>query len=451
MFGTSGIRGVYGQDVTPALAFRIAAIFCGKKLVVGRDIRESGPTLLDAVCRGANASGADVVDLGVVPTPTVALATKKHACRGIMLTASHNPPEYNGLKLIERGKEIGKALEKEVTRRYESGEAMDGTRAGGRNGSVDDERARVHDNEIIRDHMELVMRMVDARAIAAKKPKVVVDCNGAASAITPYLLTGLGCRVVSVNASMDCFNRPSEPSGRNLAYLSGFIRETGADFAIAHDGDGDRCMVMDERGEALPLDSQLAIMIEHELEGAGKGSRKIVSTVESSLAIRDVVEKAGGKITITPVGSTYVGDALEDVGALFGGEPCGEYIYRDGVHVPDAVLAAAKFAEIFCQKGAFSKLKTRYPQNPMVREKYGTKDKRRAMEGIISQVRSLGINGTIRADDGIRLDEDDGWFLIRASGTEPIVRLTMEYKAEGKLRRREDELVGIIRSNCAPG
>jgi len=447
MFGTSGIRGVYGQDITPALAFRIAAIFSGRRLAVGRDIRESGPALFEAVCKGANASGADVLDLGVVPTPTVALATKKHACRGIMLTASHNPPEYNGLKLIEGGKEIGKSLEKEITRRYESGEGTPGAASGGRRQEGAPEGMRVHEREMIRDHMEAVKRMVDAKTIAAKKPKVVVDCNGAASVITPYLLSDLGCNVVSVNASLDCFNRPSEPSPDNIAYLSGFVKESKADFAIAHDGDGDRCVVMDEKGEVLPLDAQLAIMIEHELRG--KKGERIVSTVESSLAIRDVVGKAGGEITITPVGSTYVGDALEEVGALFGGEPCGEYIYSGGVHVPDAVVAAAKFAEIFCQRGAFSKLKNRYPQNPMIREKYGAKDKRKAMEGIISQVRSLGIKGTIRADDGIRLDEDDGWFLIRASGTEPIVRLTMEYKTEGKLRKRKDELAAIITMNCA--
>ncbi len=198
----------------------------------------------------------------------------------------------------------------------------------------------------------------------------------------------------------------------------------------------------------MPLDAQLAIMIEHELEMGGSKNRKIVSTVESSLAIRDVVERAGGKITVTPVGSTFVGDALEESGALFGGEPCGEYIYRDGVHVPDAILAAAKFAEIFCKKGAFSKLKAHYPQNPMAREKFQAKDKRKAMEGIVAQVRSLGMDGIVRADDGIRIDEPDGWFLIRASGTEPIVRLTMEYKTEARLQERKKELAAIISKNC---
>ena len=163
--------------------------------------------------------------------------------------------------------------------------------------------------------------------------------------------------------------------------------------------------------------------------------------VEASLTIRDVVEGNGGRIDITPVGSTYVGDMLEGSGAVFGGEPCGEYIYAGGVHVPDAVLAAAKFAEIFCEKGRFSALRRRYRQNFMARERFETPDKHAAMERI---KRSIDIRGEVRADDGIRVDEEDGWFLIRASGTEPIVRLTMEYKTKGRLDERKARLESII-------
>lgn len=433
MFGTSGIRGVYGKDITEALAEKIAAIFARDSLCLGRDIRASGPSLFKAAASGAMSAGADVVDLGIVPTPTLALATRKHGCRGIMLTASHNPQEYNGLKLVEDAKEISKALEKEVEKAYRQGDVP---------------RPRTKDAELLRDqvileeHKAMATSMVDRKAIARKRPLVVVDCNGAAAVITPYLLSDLGCRVVSVNSSLACFNRPSEPSGENLAYLSSFVRDIGADFAIAHDGDGDRCVVLDDRGEILPLDAQLAMMIEHEMEGSS--NRKIVSTVEASLTIRDVVEKNEGAITITPVGSTHVGDALEDKGALFGGEPCGEYIYAKGVHVPDAVVAAVKFAEMFCELGPFSKLKTRYPQNPMHRAKFQTKDKATAMEKIAG---GITVEGEMRTDDGIRVDERDGWVLIRASGTEPIIRLTMEYKDRGRLEARKREMEGLIKKN----
>ncbi|NYZ73565.1 hypothetical protein H0O00_00320 [Candidatus Micrarchaeota archaeon] len=431
MFGTSGIRGIYGKDITEGLAGKLASVFAEAGLCLGRDIRTSGPSLFKAAASGALSAGSDVIDLGIVPTPTVALATKKHGCRGIMLTASHNPPEYNGFKLIEHGKEIGKAMEKEVERR-----CKEGWKASGGNGTL------VHDNDILDDHKQMVMGMVDRKAVARKKPKVVVDCNGAASVITPYLLSDLGCRVISVNASRDCFNRPSEPSRENLAYLSRFVADVGADFAIAHDGDGDRCAVMDEKGDVLPLDAQLAIMIDHEMAGAK--NRKVISTVEASLTIRDVVEKNGGTIMITQVGSTFVGDALEEKGALFGGEPCGEYIYGEGVHVPDAVVAAAKFAEIFCEHGKFSRLRTRYPQHFMARERFQAKDNKASMEKV---KQAIAIEGEMRSDDGIRIDEEDGWLLIRASGTEPIIRLTMEYKSKEKLERRKKEMTEIIKKN----
>ncbi|MBU0532301.1 phosphoglucosamine mutase [Candidatus Micrarchaeota archaeon] len=424
MFGTSGIRGIYGKEITEELAFGVANIFVEKELVVGRDIRKSGASLRDAVSKGVLEAGADFIDLGIVPTPTVALAAKK--CRGIMITASHNPPEYNGLKLIEKGKEICKELEKKVQNDF-------GKRRRGDGGQY------YFDCDAVDSHKNLVMSLVDGKLIAKKKPKILVDCNGAACVITPSILTDLGCRVTSVNASLDCFNRLSEPSKENITYLCDLVRKTKADFAIAHDGDGDRCVIVDDTGEVLPFDVQLAMMIENELSSKNK---KIISTVEASLAIREVVEKKGGNIEITPVGSTYVGDALERTNAIFGGEPCGEYIYKDGVHVPDAVLGAAKFVEIFCKKGKFSELKKAYRQYFITREKFPVKDR----YNIIKKVKkSVNIEGKIRDDDGIRVDEEDGWFLIRASGTEPIIRLTMEYKTKERLEKRKAEITKLLK------
>jgi len=439
MFGTSGIRGIYGKEITEELAMRIANIFASDALAVGRDTRVSGPALRDAVANGVLAAGADFIDLGIVPTPTVALANRKHGCRAIMITASHNPPEYNGLKLMENTKEIGKELEKEITASYRKGEsALKRAEVAGK---------KKHDEAILADHRNLVMGLVDGGLIGKRKPKIVVDCNGAAAVITPALLTELGCRVIPVNCGLEGFARPPEPNRKNLGHLPALVKETGADFAIAHDGDGDRCVIFDETGAMLEFDAQLAMMIEHELDrsGAKEKNKKIVTTVEASLAIRGVVEKVGGAIDITPVGSTFVADRMEADNGLFGGEPCGEYIYRDGVHVPDAVLAAAKFAEIFCQKGPFSKLKTRYPQHFMAREKFQAKDKHGTVIHVKEGIAALGIQGKVRDDDGIRVDEEDGWFLVRASGTEPIVRLTMEYMTREGLEKRKNEMELLIK------
>ena len=294
------------------------------------------------------------------------------------------------------------------------------------------------DKEIISDHIGIIFNLVNPAHILKKKPRLILDCNGAGAVITPLLLKKLGCQVTSINTGLEGFSRPSEPNEANLRHLMKMVVETGADFALAHDGDADRIVVIDNTGNILPLDVQLAIMIEHELQ---RKKGRIISTVEASLNIRDIVESNGGSIEITPVGSTYVADELEKTNAVFGGEPCGEYIYGEGVHVPDAILGAAKLVEIFCEKGKFSEIRKQYKQNFMHRDKFMSTNK----SGVVASIKKeISIDGKIRTDDGLRIDEEDGWFLVRASGTEPAVRLTMEYETKERLEKRKKELVGIL-------
>ncbi len=417
MFGTSGIRGIYGKDITPELALRVANAFAESDVCIGRDTRESGVPLAFAAIGGVLSAGRDGIGLGIVPTPLVAFGTMRFGCGGIMITASHNPAEYNGLKLIRKGKEIGKDEEKRVVEGYE---------AGMRYGEEVGER---RNEEIIPDYIEFVKGKVDGGLIGKRKPKVVVDCNGAGSTVTPYLLRELGCSVVSLNCELSRFNRGSEPNKENLAWLSAAVRACGANFGIGHDGDADRCAIVDERGELLNADVQLALMVEAEL---GRKKGKVVSTVESSLLVKESVEKAGGEFALTPVGSTYVSDEMERCKAVFGGEPAGEYIYSDGAHVPDGVLAAAKFAEMFCSEGKFSALASKFKPNPMVREKYKTADRKKAMERIAV---ALSLDGKRETEDGIRIDGDGYWVLVRASGTESIIRLTAEAKSKELLEK----------------
>lgn len=430
LFGTSGIRGIYGKEITEDLAQKIANIFAEQDVAVGRDTRESGVVLAKAVAAGVLPAGKNIIHLGIVPTPTVALATKKHSCNGIMLTASHNPSEYNGLKLISESHEISRKKEREIEAAYKKGVFRKSTSKG----------SLFSDGSIIDDHKNLIRSLIDCNAIGRRKPKILIDCNGAGAAITPSLLSDLGCIVISLNSELGTFNRPSEPNEKNLSTLRCLVPKLGADLGLAHDGDGDRTIAIDEKGNMLPLDVQLALMIRSELEKSR--NRKIISTMEASLAIREAVEKEGGRAIITPVGSTYVASRLETENAIFGGEPCGEYIYRQGVHVPDGPLAAAKLVEIFCQQGKFSDLIKRFRTNPMAREKFGTKDKYEVVKAIKQEIR---IEGERSEEDGIRIDEEDGWFLIRASGTEPIIRLTMEYKNKDKLEKRKSELSKIIK------
>ena len=444
MFGTAGIRGLYGKDITEALAESVSNIFAAniKTLVVGRDIRKSGISLLAAVSAGARTAGANVIDLGIVPTPTVALATRKHKCRGIVITASHNPPEYNGLKFIENTHEIYKSTENAIEAHYRKGT----TNLAEKKGTF------TSDLEIVSDHKSLIFGLVDRAAITKRAPKIILDCNGAGAVISPSLLTELGCKVTNINSSTSEFSRPSEPTEKNVSELISLVRAQGADLGIAHDGDADRCIIVDDKGEILPLDVQLSMMIESELSAiSNHKGEMIVSTVEASLTIRETVERCGGKIMITPVGSSHVSEALERTGAYFGGEPCGEYIFRDGVHMPDGIIAAAKFVELFCKKGQLSQLRSKYPQHFIAREKFqlSAEHGKNKYEIVRSIAEKIKIDGEIRNDDGLRVDEKDGWFLIRASGTEPIIRLTLEYRTKTRLEKRKKELESLILTNSS--
>ncbi|MDD5096178.1 MAG: phosphoglucosamine mutase [Candidatus ainarchaeum sp.] len=412
MFGTSGIRGIYGKDITPELALRLANAFAETDVCIGRDTRGSGVPLAFAAMSGVLSSGHDGIGLGIAPTPLVAFASMKYGCGGLMVTASHNPAEYNGLKFMRKGREISRAEEKRVLERHGGGMGY---------GASPGERRR---EDVIPEYMELVKKNVDTELIAKKKPKVVVDCNGAGAVVTPYLLRELGCKVVSLNCETRGFNRPSEPNKENLSWLSSAVRSCGADFGIAHDGDADRCAIVDERGELLNADVQLALMVGEEL---ARKKGKIISSVESSLIVKETVEGNGGRFVLTPVGSVHVSEEMEKSGAVFGGEPAGEYVFRGGVLVPDGVMAAAKYVELFCGKGKLSVLASRFKTNPMAREKFKTADRVRAMEKIAG---TLKLEGKRETGDGIRIDGEGYWVLVRASGTESIIRLTAEAKTK---------------------
>ncbi|MBU0585954.1 phosphoglucosamine mutase, partial [Candidatus Micrarchaeota archaeon] len=350
LFGTSGIRGNYGNEITPKLSMGIANAFpnSNETVAIASDLRETSDILKKAAISGIIAKGADVVDLGEVPTPTFAFYTQKNKCRGIMITASHNPSEYNGLKLYRNGREIGKNEEKEVEEKY----------AKGIKPAKWDEVGKysIYENSV-QDHIAMIEKNVDMDAIRKAKLKVVLDCNGVGSRITPLLLENLGCEIIEINKVKRGFLRPSEPNEENLKELCDTMKNINANLGIAHDGDADRAIFVDETGELVGLDVQFAIAIEKELE---RKKGKIVSTVEASLLIKETIERNKGENVVVAVGSTYVSETMEkEKNVVFGGEPAGEFIYKDGVNTPDGIMAAAKFLEI-CAQTRLSELKRKY-------------------------------------------------------------------------------------------
>jgi len=236
------------------------------------------------------------------------------------------------------------------------------------------------------------------------------------------------------------FSRSLEPNSENLQDACSVVRSTGADIGVGYDGDGDRVLVIDERGEVLGLDEQLAMLSGYIAKDGGT----VVSTFEASLAVREAVEKKGGKLLITEVGSRNVADLIRANGAVFGGEPCGEYIFPEEVMSPDGMLASLKFVEFMCSEGRLSKLRKNVRKYPMKRMKFSCSDRKGSMERIKERIEKE-FRGEVSERDGVRVDFSGGWVLVRASGTEPVVRLTCEHRNAGELEKVFRRAENIVR------
>lgn len=440
LFGTSGIRGLYGTEVSCSLAMKVGAAVGSncKKLIIAIDARATSPLLSEALAAGAMSTGAEVVFLGMAPTPLLAYATMKGKCAGAMITASHNPPEYNGIKLFKEGREFSEKEENEVEALLAAPRApVEWDKAGQRKNA-----------DLQQEFVSFLLSKVDAAAIAKRKPRVLVDCgNAAASPLAPALLRAAGCEVVGLYCSEPGrFERNLEPKSETLSAASKLLVEKKCDFGVAFDGDGDRAIAIDERGRVLALDAQLAVFSSYFL--AKSKSKKVVSTVEASLSVREAVEEAGGEISITPVGSRHVAEEVKRRGACFGGEPCGEYVFPQSTPCADGLLAALFVADIFCARGKLSALASAVKTYPIERKKY--KCEGRSKEKIMAALsRALVFPGAkLSKIDGIRLDFPDGWLLVRPSGTEPAIRLTCEFREKEKLQKTvasaEKEILSAI-------
>ena len=474
LFGTSGIRGVYGNAVSPALAMRVgnAVGKKGKKLIIARDARATSPVLSEALSSGAMLSGAGVIDIGFAPTPLLAYAAAREKCDGAMITASHNPPEYNGIKLFANGMEFTREQEAGIESALEGNE-FDRRRPAASSGvsspfgrnianfaplqaaeyrSVGNEGAGmppwnvVEWNEVgqkeardySQEYIHFLLTQVGTASIAGRKPRVLVDAgNAAASLLAPALLRAAGCEVVELYCdSPGKFVRNLEPKGETLSAASEAVKKSKCDLGIAFDGDGDRAIGIDERGRVLALDVQLSIFCGHFLK---KKKGAVVSTVEASLCVKETVERAGGKLFITPVGSLHVAKQVKEMRAVFGGEPCGEYVFPASTPCADGLLAALYLVGIICTSGKLSALADSVKTYPIERRKYMCERKSKpVMMAALQQ--SLKFEGAaLSTVDGLRYDFSDGWLLVRPSGTEPAMRLTCEFRE----KKRLEETVAI--------
>ncbi len=442
LFGTNGVRGVAGKDMTPAIALSIGMALGSMrkgKIGVGMDTRTSGPALSSAVKAGLLATGCDVVDCGILPTPALQYLVKHHFDGGAVITASHNPPEYNGVKIIEAdGTEMGDAetiiLEERI---FSQNFDMADWQGVGR--------------EVAAPAM--VDEYIDA-VVAAFPPgigngmTVIVDPGcGAAAVTTPRILSRLGCRVMTINGQIDGTfpGRLPEPSIEGLKGLTDLVRSSGAAFGVAHDGDADRAVFIDETGRYIEENQEFGL-IEQEVCSSTRGA--VVTPVSSSRLIEAIAEKNGCHVVYTPVGSIYVARTM--IGLLekgesvaFGGEGNGGLIYPDHQFCRDGGMTAAMMVAILSRTGEpLSTLVDRLPVFYMIKDKVRVKD----TEALIMQMKQVFSSDTPDLTDGIRINRGDTWALIRPSGTEPLVRVMVESERKEAADALYQDIIRHIKS-----
>jgi len=430
MFGTSGVRGPVGEDVTAELALRVGrALGDRDRVVVGRDPRESGRLLVDALTAGCRECGVDIVDLGVAATPTVARAVAwEDADAGVVVTASHNPAPDNGIKLWQpSGQAFDEALREEITARVEA----------------DDPDLRAWDGLGGRRRTDVTERHAAAltEAVPDCERAVVVDVGNGAGGVTADALADLGCAVETLNAQPDGSfpGRPSEPTGANCESLTTLVRESDADLGIAHDGDGDRMRAVAGDGTFLSGDVLLAVLA---ADAAGSGDRVAVP-VDTSLAVEDFLAERGVETTRTPVGDVHVAAAAAEEGVAFGGEPSGAWIWPGETLCPDGPLAACRLVALDAGRPLADRA-AEVPTYPIRRENVETDAKAAVMERVRAAVADEYDDGEVSTLDGVRVDRGDGWFLVRASGTQPLVRVTAEARDPDRADALRETALSLI-------
>ena len=435
MVSVSGIRGRVGDALTPEVVARYASAFgawClaqggSRKIVVGRDSRVSGPMFHRIVVGTLQLVGCDVIDIGLTTTPGCQLAVEHHhAAGGVMLSASHNPIEWNALKLIGS---TGLFLE------ASQGAAMRGLLETGiatapwdRIGSV------TTDADVAARHVATVLAIpyVDVAAIRRRKLKVALDCvRGAGATVMPALLKELGCEVVAINMEPDGrFPREPEPIPENLSALEALVKESGADIGLAVDPDVDRLAIVSDEGRAIGEDYTLALAAKLVLRHR-RGP--VVTNLSTSLLVEDVAREAGVAAIRAPVGEVNVAVRMRDERSPIGGEGNGGVILQE-VHLGrDAPIGAALLLQLLVEEGRpLSQIARSLPSYVIVKDKLARPNA--SLDAVYGALRAAFSDAAVDTQDGLRLAWPDRWVHVRPSGTEPIVRVIAEAPDEGQAR-----------------
>jgi phosphomannomutase/phosphoglucomutase len=409
------------------------------KIAVSQDSRIGGAMFTNAVTSGLLSTGCSVIDIGPAPTPTLQFMVPRLECAaGLMITASHNPPEFNGIKVMgSSGIEVSPEVETKIESVYFN---KDFTSAAWK----DIGTSQRHEGAI-RDYVDAIKLHVNAEEIAARNLRVIIDCaNSVGALVTPLLMRELGCHVISLNAQLDGRfpGRDPEPTPKNLTNLSETVRSVGADIGIAHDGDADRATFVDENGQVLWGDQSFAIVASRVLSRK-KGS-VLVTPVSSGRLIEDIAEASKAKIDWTIVGSVVVSHRLEEIGAELGGEENGGVFYPPHQSVRDGAMTAAQVVEIMAvEKKKLSELVSELPHYCSTKIKVSVEMEKK--EAVLKKLLKLSEGQERITLDGVKLIYDEGWVLIRPSGTEPLWRCFSEAKTQEGADVLADRGAALIR------
>ncbi len=446
LFGTNGIRGVVGQDMTVDLALRmgksIGSVFEPGPVAVGRDTRTSGPMLRDAVVAGLLATGHEVVDTGVIPTPGLQYFVHTGSFSGgVVVTASHNPAEFNGIKVVDpEGMELSRPEEERIEAAYfrEAYRLADWKGVG---------RVRA-DATAVGAYIDGIVSKVHAETVRSAGLRVVVDCaNAAACGTSPALLSRLGVEVISLNGHPDGTfpGRPPEPVRENLGALLREVRASNANLGVAHDGDADRAIFVDERGEFVFGDRSLALVAKDIVSRRGG---VVVTPVSSSRCVEDVVRAAGGTVVYTKVGAPIVARVMVERGAVFGGEENGGMIFPEHQFCRDGGMTLAKVVEIVAaSRRRLSELLAEIPAYSL--HKTSVRYNAPERDAILGRLKALASGLRVEDIDGVKVHYDDGWLLVRPSGTEAIFRIFAEAPTPEGARARAAEGEALLKKATA--
>ena len=428
LFGTNGVRGVFSEDFTLEfvndLVMSLAAYFKQGKILVGYDGRHSSPIVAKVVSSALNYSGLDCYMAGLVPTPCLEYATKKLGYDGgLMITASHNPPQYNGIKPVASdGVEISREDERKIEQIFDEKNWIKASTFG----------KSFEETNVISTYIDGIISLIDIDSINAKKFKVCLDLGNGAQAVTAKkLCENLGCDVHAINEEIngDFPGRGSEPTPQNLDELSKLVVDTNSNFGIAFDGDGDRSIFCDETGKILTGDSSALLLCDYLLQQYPNS--QVVTCLNSGNIIENIVEKTNSHVVRTKVGSVEVSRRMVNDDALVGYEENGGFMFGNHNHVRDGAMTLALMLDLL------SKSQLDLSQNiknlpPSFTTKTKIECSLEKSKIVISEL--LKEFPDSNTSDGIKIQVDkDNWVMIRPSGTEPIIRIYGESNSQQNL------------------